>query len=192
MGRTYDPDLLWQTKSGTWSIGLAYEASSIPVMPSGIVARVVIRGARYPVDAIIDASGRVSFGDDVRDVPQYVRDQAAWLLRNKYNRLKGYSEGTDTRRQYAPRQNKPKKTKPEPKPEPPKMVAPPRDSKGRFQSWDDNPYRIKPEGSKKKTKKQPKKSSTGDAPARNAKGQFVSQKTGSSGQTKKTSKGGRS
>ena len=142
MGRAYDPDLLWQTKSGTWSIGLAYEASAIPVMPSSIVARVVIHGARYPVDAIIDATGRVSFGDDVRDIPQYVRDQAAWLLRNKYNRLKGYSDGTDTRRQ---RPQRPKAPKQKPKePEKPKtvtktvtkiVVQPPRDSKGRFKPW---------------------------------------------------------
>lgn len=142
MGRLYDPDLLWQTKTGTWSIGLAYEASAIPVTPSGIVARVVIRGARYPVDGIIDASGRVSFGDDVRDIPQYVRDQAAWLLRNKFNRLKGYSDDTDTRRQ---RPQKPKAPKQKPKePVKPKVVTktvtkvvvePPRDSKGRFKPW---------------------------------------------------------
>ena len=164
---SYATGIYWRSKSDRWMIRLVYEAQSIPKAPPTVVARVVIYGAQYPVSVSIDGRGTITF-DNSADVPQYVRDKAAYILRQKYDRLMGYNQP------YQPREKKPKaeKPKPQPKPEPPRMVAPPRDSRGRFLSWDDNPYRVKPERPKGKTKPKTKKTSA-TTPTRNSKGQFV-------------------
>ena len=162
---SYATGIYWRSKSDKWMIRLVYEAKSMTKVPPTVVARVVIHGAEYPVSASIDGHGRVSF-DDSAFVPQYVRDKAAYILRTKYDRLRG----TETARRD--RVQKQIRREPERKPEPPKVVAPPRDSKGRFLSWDDNPYRVKPAKPKGKAKQTETKKTT-KAPKRNAKGQFV-------------------
>ena len=168
---SYATGIYWRSKSDKWMIRLVYEAASMPKAPPTVVARVVIYGGRYPVSAMIDGRGMVSF-DNCADVPQYVRDKAAYILRQKYDRLMGYNTG------YQPRERKQKaerpKAKPEPKPEQPRITAPPRDSRGRYLPWDDNPYRVRPEGSKPKAKSAAKKTKAKANPDRNSKGQFVS------------------